>query len=239
MLHTTGLKRSVRLFTVGIEMLTLFLNQERPSQNMKQFTNLYVRGFPSWVTEKDLKSLFSKAGAVTSVRVMRTKKGGSKCHGFVKFEDHANALSAIREIPREKKWGRWLHVAKVQPKWQRVERLRKWYSEDTNVFVNHIPKNIRHDGLRRLFRRFGTITSIKLAQIDRHSKGFGYVCFKSPEEAAKAVKAMNGRLLEGPNRIIPTEPLLVALAKMPEERDNTHVAETGEPMTNDGGVGSN
>ena len=45
------------------------------------------------------------------------------------------------------------------------------------------------------------------------SKGFGFVCFNTPEEASKAVAELNGK-------VIGNKPLYVAMAQRKEERRN-------------------
>ena len=46
---------------------------------------------------------------------------------------------------------------------------------------------IDDERLRQEFAPFGTITSAKVMYEEGRSRGFGFVCFSSPEEATKAV----------------------------------------------------
>ena len=86
-----------------------------------------------------------------------------------------------------------------------------------NLYVRNLEHEIDDERLRKEFSKFGQITSAKV-MVDKtmHSKGFGFVCFSSPEEATKAVTEMNGRA-------IISKPLYVALAQRKEERQ-AHLA---------------
>ncbi|MAB65175.1 MAG: hypothetical protein CMG98_14085, partial [Marinovum sp.] len=69
------------------------------------------------------------------------------------------------------------------------------------------------DQLREHFAEYGTITSARVMREPAAgtSRGFGFVCFSSPEEAAKAVTEMNNKLVLG-------KPIFVALAQRKEVR---------------------
>jgi polyadenylate-binding protein len=88
--------------------------------------------------------------------------------------------------------------------------------QGVNLFVKNLDDSIDDERLREEFKDFGTISSARVMVEDGRSKGFGFVCFSSPEEATKAVTEMNGR-------IIVAKPLYVALAQRKEDR-KAHLA---------------
>ena len=74
---------------------------------------------------------------------------------------------------------------------------------------------VTDDQLREEFSSIGTITSARVMREGKEptsaSRGFGFVCYSSPEEATKAVNEMNGKIING-------KPIFVALAQRKEVR---------------------
>ncbi|KAJ7991984.1 hypothetical protein DPEC_G00289510 [Dallia pectoralis] len=160
----------------------------------KEFTNVYIKNFDEDMNDGKLREVFSKYaeyGNAMSTRVMTDDSGKSRGFGFVSFERHEDAQKAVDEMNGKERNGKLIY--------------------GFNLYVKYLDDGIDEEWLRKEFSPFGTITSAQVMMDGGHSKGFGFVCFSSPEEATKAVTEMNGR-------IVATKPLYVALAQRKEER---------------------
>uniref|UniRef100_A0A665TE67 Polyadenylate-binding protein n=1 Tax=Echeneis naucrates TaxID=173247 RepID=A0A665TE67_ECHNA len=188
----------------------------------REFTNVYIKNFGEDMDDEKLKELFGKYGKSTlSIRVMTDESGKSKGFGFVSFERHEDAQKAVDDMNGKELNGRQVYVGRAQKKGERQNELKRKFEQmkqdrmtryqGVNLYVKNLDDGLDDERLRKEFSPFGTITSAKVMMEGGRSKGFGFVCFSSPEEATKAVTEMNGR-------IVATKPLYVALAQRKEER---------------------
>uniref|UniRef100_A0A452V1I2 Polyadenylate-binding protein n=1 Tax=Ursus maritimus TaxID=29073 RepID=A0A452V1I2_URSMA len=187
----------------------------------KEFTNVYIKNFGEEVDDESLKELFSQFGKTLSVKVMRDPSGKSKGFGFVSYEKHEDANKAVEEMNGKEISGKVIFVGRAQKKVERQAELKRKFEQlkqerisryqGVNLYIKNLDDTIDDEKLRKEFSPFGSITSAKVMLEDGRSKGFGFVCFSSPEEATKAVTEMNGR-------IVGSKPLYVALAQRKEER---------------------
>ncbi|TNN72325.1 Polyadenylate-binding protein 1 [Liparis tanakae] len=187
----------------------------------KEFTNVYVKNFGEDMDEEKLRDVFSKFGNAMSIRVMSDDGGKSRGFGFVSFERHEDAQKAVDELNGKEFNGKLIYVGRAQKKVERQTELKRKFEQmkqdrmtryqGVNLYVKNLDDGIDDERLRKEFTPFGTITSAKVMMEGGRSKGFGFVCFSSPEEATKAVTEMNGR-------IVATKPLYVALAQRKDER---------------------
>lgn len=67
-----------------------------------------------------------------------------------------------------------------------------------NIYIGNLAYQINEDSLKNMFEEFGEVESVKIIK-DRfsgRSKGFGFVEMPNNSEADKAIKALNGKIVE-------------------------------------------
>ena len=68
-----------------------------------------------------------------------------------------------------------------------------------NMYIGNLAHDVTEDDLRNAFSEFGEVSSVKII-IDKfsgRSKGFGFVEMPNNSEADQAIKALNGKVLNG------------------------------------------
>lgn len=198
--------------------------EKQQGEKAKRFTNVYVKNFSEEIdTDEKLKDFFNEYGSVVSAKVMVTEDGKGKGFGFVSFEEPEIAEKVVDDLNgKEMPSGKTLYVGRAQKKAERQAELKRKFEamkmerlnryQGVNLYVKNLDDTIDDERLRKEFDPYGSITSAKvMTDSNSRSKGFGFVCFSTPEEATKAVTEMN-------NRIVSTKPLYVALAQRKDER---------------------
>lgn len=196
--------------------------EKQLGEKAKMYTNVFVKNFGNELNDTSLKEMFEKYGTITSHKVMKNEEGSSKGFGFVAFENPACAEQAVKELNnKEIAPDMKIYVGRAQKKAERQIELKRRYEQmkierynhcqGVNLFIKNLDDSIDDEKLRKEFEPYGTVTSAKVMTENGRSKGFGFVCYTSPEESSKAVTEMNGRL-------IGSKPLYVALAQRKEDR---------------------
>jgi polyadenylate-binding protein len=199
------------------------------------WTNLYVKQFPESWDEAKLKELFAEFGEIANVVISRDETGKSKRFGFVNFVEHASAEEASKlsgktfEDPTgsfelyvnraQKSEERKREISKRRDQ-MRVERNTKF--QGMNLYVKNVDDEVTDEAYKEAFAPFGTIISARIMRTEAGlSRGFGFICYSSAEEAGRALAEMNGKPLKG-------KPLTVTLHQRLEVR-RAHLAQTMGP----------
>ncbi|BFZ21618.1 hypothetical protein BsWGS_24657 [Bradybaena similaris] len=192
----------------------------------RKFNNVYIKNFGDELDDDNLKEMFEQYGKIISAKVMYDGSGKSRGFGFVSFEEPEAAERAVTMLNGSDLGGKQLYCGRAQKKAERQAELKEKFEkiklerinryQGVNLYVKNLDDGVDDERLRKEFSQFGTITSAKVMGEGGRSRGFGFVCFSSPEEATKAVTEMNGR-------IIVAKPLYVALAQRKEDR-RAHLA---------------
>lgn len=174
------------------------------------------------LSQEEFTKLFEPFGIITSSILQLDDEGKSKGFGFVNYESHEMAEQAVEALNDTEINGKKIFVGRAQKRTEREEELRRSFEhakmekmakwQGVNLYVKNIDDDMDDDKLRVEFEAYGTITSSKIMRDEKGtSKGFGFVCFSTPDEATKAVAELN-------NKMIGSKPLYVSLAQRRDVR---------------------
>mmetsp|Transcript_27180 Transcript_27180/g.63240 ORF Transcript_27180/g.63240 Transcript_27180/m.63240 type:complete len:606 (-) Transcript_27180:55-1872(-) len=222
--------------------VTMFVKRtERSPADLENYTNLYVKNIPKDHDEAKVRELFGEYGEITSMALRSNNQGLPFAFvNFAEVESakkcvealHGKDMRSEEEIAKDKEEGKepetdpisglaanQLYVQRAQTKAERQKELREKFGADggksqgVNLYVKNLDESMDDTQLRQLFEPFGPITSVATPKDEKgNCKGFGFVCFSSPEDATKAVTDMHLKVIKG-------KPLYVGLAERREARE--------------------
>jgi len=182
--------------------------------------NVYIKNLDKSINNKELYDTFSAFGNIMSCKVATDPSGNSKGYGFVHFEAPESAETAMKRVNGMLLAGRKVYVGPFLSKREREERgqISRAF---TNVYVKNIDGSIcTEEKLRELFEPYGEVTSIHVPATPAPSgsdaaptpKGFAFINFAKPDEAAAATEALDGKEFA-------TKALYVGRAQKKSERE--------------------
>jgi polyadenylate-binding protein len=201
----------------------LFIPGKQRTQAIEQsWTNVYVKDLDPEIGDEEFRLLFEKFGPVNSPLIKRDEKtNASTGFGFVNFVRHEDAKAAVEALNGRKLGTKNITCCRAMKRTERESKLKKEWEQQKfnkyhgiNLYVKHIEDEVDEETLKKEFSAFGEVKSCKI-QVDEKGtpKGFGFVCFSSPEEAQKAIIGLNSKILQGCKK-----PLFVALHESKEVR---------------------
>lgn len=181
---------------------------ERRDDDYKK--NLLVKNLSKDMSAVQLWNTFRVYGDVRSCKLSVDFQGLSKGFGYITYYNAVDSENARNILNNKELNGKPLIIDFLLPGIRRA--IRK-----NNIYVKHFPtENFTDQDLINVFSTYGEVTSVMIVKDQndpQKNKGFGFVCFKSSEEAEKAQKTLNGQKL-WENLV----PLYVSFAMKKEER---------------------
>lgn len=153
-----------------------------------QIASLYVGELDLTIRENDLLNLFSPFGTILAVRVCRDMVSQrSLGYGFINYENQESAQKAMNAMNFKRVGDKCIRIM-----WQQRDPALR-YSGAGNIFVKNLKEGVDSKVLHEIFSSFGSILSCKvMSNVEGKSRGYGFVHFKSENDAKTAIQKMNG-----------------------------------------------
>ncbi|CAL5070851.1 unnamed protein product [Urochloa decumbens] len=169
-------------------------------------SNLYVCNIPSSMNTAKLVELFLPFGKITHARVLGPANNSSKRYGFVKFADSHCAAEAVASMNGALIEGETIlvRVAGLSPSVSSPVLQRSPHSvtntspeiNKCRLYVTNLPQSMTAAKLVSLFMPFGQIDRVVM------KVEYSLVLYADMNSATKALKDMDGYLIEGKRLVV-------------------------------------
>jgi len=141
------------------------------------------------VTESLLAEVFASAGPLEGCKLIRKEKSS---YGFVDYFDHRSAAGALLTLN-----GRQLFGQPIKVNWAYASGQREDTTGHYNIFVGDLSPEVTDATLFAAFCVYSSCSDARVMWDQRsgRSRGFGFVSFRSQQEAGNAISEMTGKWL--------------------------------------------
>lgn len=181
---------------LGNKFIRIMYSNRDPSLRLSGAANIFIKNLDKSIDNKLLHRTFSGFGTILSCKVATDAFGLSKGYGFVHYETEEAAKNAIELLNGMVLNGKRVYVGPFRRKQDKENAVDK--TKFNNVYVKNLAKSTTKEELKEIFGKYGTITSaVVMTDENGKSRCFGFVNFENPEDAARAVHELNGKIFNG------------------------------------------
>ncbi|XP_040997988.1 polyadenylate-binding protein 2-like [Juglans microcarpa x Juglans regia] len=180
---------------VNNKPIRVMYSQRDPSIRKSGTANIFIKNLDKAIDPKALKDTFSSFGNILSCKIATDAIGQSKGYGFVQFDNEESAQKAIDKLNGMLLNDKQVFVGHFLHRQERESSLNK--TKFNNVYVKNLSEATTDEDLKKSFGEYGPITSaVVMRDADGKSKSFGFVNYENADDAAKAVEALNGKVVD-------------------------------------------
>jgi polyadenylate-binding protein len=189
-------------------------SQRDPALRKTGQGNVFIKNLDTAIDNKALHDTFAAFGNILSCKVAQDEFGNSKGYGFVHYETAEAATNAIKHVNGMLLNDKKVFVGHHIPKKDRQSKFEEMKANFTNVYVKNLEAEVTDEDFRKIFEKYGDITSATISRDSDtgKSRGFGFVNFTTHEAAAAAVDELNDTDYKG-------QKLYVGRAQKKHERE--------------------
>jgi len=169
------------------------------SKDRMEFT-IFVSQIHPKIDERDLFEMFSLAGRVQDIRLIRdARTNKSKGLAYIEFEKREDVAKGVA-LNGQLLGGYPITVNLIQPPKPKSDAASLGKNDSLKLHIDNLHHNISDIDLKNLFEPFGPLDFVEVSRDQkRNSRGFGFVQFQRSADARMAINALNNFEVAGRN----------------------------------------